>query len=830
MGKKNKRIQNVYRLSPMQEGMLFHSLLEKESHAYVEQNVFSIKGEIDSTRFEESFNVLIRRYDIFRTVFFYDNLDEPLQIVLKERKYKMPVEDITHLTEDQKHEYLEAFKEKDRDRGFDLSKDLLMRIFLFKTGADSYKLVWTFHHIIMDGWCLGIIFKDWVRVYEGLKRGESPRLEPVIQYENYIDWLDHQEKTQGLNYWKNYLEGYDQQTTFPKPGNPVKVAGNDKYRLEKHCFVLYEPLSCCLMELARKNRVTLNILFRAIWGILLQRYNNTDDVVFGAVVSGRPAGIEGIENMVGLFINTVPVRVKVKTKPGTKNSFHQLLKTLHQEALLSKAREYLPLAEIQANSLLKGHLIDHIMAFENYPVRETIKHIGIEQSLGFSIQGMESFEQTNYNFNIIVAPGKTIHVEFSFNSLIYRSDFIKRTALHFKEIVSQVTENSGPDVDIGTIEILTEEEKRQILFDFNDTYTEYPREKTIPGLFAEQAEKTPDNTALLGGNSKFQIPNSKHGVPCGQISNAFGGAHLTYRELNRESHRLAHLLREKGVGPDTVVGLMVERSLEMIVGILGILKAGGAYLPIDPDYPEERINFMLADSKVQLLLIDNPSRHFNCQLSIVNCQLSINEKTQPATVFSNPQTATRNWQLAYVIYTSGTTGEPKGTLTTHLNVIRVVKNCNYIDLKAADRILQLSNYAFDGSVFDIYGALLNGAALVMIEREKVLAVDQLAEVIKKEQITVFFVTTALFNALLDLEIDCFANVRKVLFGGEKVSAAHSGKALKYLGKNRIIHVYGPTETTVYATYYFINQIDETLGTIPIGKPISNTTVYILDKY
>jgi amino acid adenylation domain-containing protein len=343
-------------------------------------------------------------------------------------------------------------------------------------------------------------------------------------------------------------------------------------------------------------------------------------------------------------------------------------------------------------------------------------------------------------------------------------------------------------------------------------------------LFEEQAASTPDQIALVGKaqSAERRAQSKTCHAPCA-VRHA-----LSYKELNEQSNQLACLLIEKGVKPDTIVGLMMERSIEMIIGIMAILKAGGAYLPIAANFPEERVEYMLADSGAKVLLTNLPEGHhsINCQLSIVNCQLLMNAAPNS---LSHPTHLTHPTHLSYVIYTSGTTGRPKGTLTTHRNVIRVVKNTNYIRLTGEDRVLQLSNYAFDGSVFDIYGALLNGAALVLVEKGKVSDVDALGELIDREKITVFFVTTALFNTLVDLELECLRNVRNVLFGGERVSVAHTRRALEFLGKDKVIHMYGPTETTVYASYYIVNKIDETLGTVPIGKPISNTSIYILDK-
>ena len=369
----------------------------------------------------------------------------------------------------------------------------------------------------------------------------------------------------------------------------------------------------------------------------------------------------------------------------------------------------------------------------------------------------------------------------------------------------------------------------KVLYGFNDTTSSYPVERTVRQLFEEVVDKNPDMIAItgLGGT--------------GGVSSALEYQALSYKEFDAKAEVMACVLREKNVEVDTIVGLLAERSVEMLIGMFGIIKAGGAYLPIEVQYPEARKQYMLEDSKTNLLvttrdLYQNVEVFGNLNFETVFIEEverrlpGVRAKYGSGHSGSESSTAApaSSSNLVYVIYTSGTTGKPKGTLTTHYNIIRVVRNTNYIEVGSEDRVMQLSNYAFDGSTFDIFGALLNGAALVLIKKEHVINVDQLAELIKKEEITAFFVTTALFTTLVDLELDCFETIRKVLFGGERVSLEHSKKALNYLGKNRVIHVYGPTETTVYATYYSIDSIDEDLGTVPIGKPISNTTLNILD--
>jgi amino acid adenylation domain-containing protein/non-ribosomal peptide synthase protein (TIGR01720 family) len=435
-------IMSIYRLTPMQASMLYHSLRNEESSAYFEQFEFTIKGELDRALLENSFNEMIGRYDILRTIFIYEEMAEPLQVVLKERRTQINHEDISHLSESGQAMYIQEFKRKDQEEGFDLGKDILMRISHFKTGEDSCILVWSLHHILMDGWCLGVIYRELIRVYQALKQKEPIELVPVVPYKNYIKWLEQQDKEEGSTYWKEYLKGYEKQATLPKFSEAGKTS---KFKPEEYSLTLDKELTGELRKLAKENQVTESLLFQTIWGILLQKYNNIDDVVFGAVVSGRSPELDGVENMVGLFINTVPVRIK-KEKG---QDFKTLLRKMHRQEILSKSYEFFPLADIQSCSVLKRNLIDHLIAFENYPLQEEIMSAGSgdEYGPGFSIENLEVSDYSNYDLHIAVGPGECFQVKFCFNSAVYNPGFMEKVASHFWEVVRQVVENTAIKVE-----------------------------------------------------------------------------------------------------------------------------------------------------------------------------------------------------------------------------------------------------------------------------------------------------------------------------------------------------------------------------------------------
>ncbi|MDR6226881.1 non-ribosomal peptide synthetase [Desmospora profundinema] len=394
-----------------------------------------------------------------------------------------------------------------------------------------------------------------------------------------------------------------------------------------------------------------------------------------------------------------------------------------------------------------------------------------------------------------------VRLAVDYDCAVYDDDIARRLLGHLRRLAEQIV--ADPGMCVSEMELVTAEEKETLLFHWNGTEHPYPKNRTLHQLFREQLERTPDHAAVV-----------------------FGDERVTYRELGERSDRLACWLREKGVKRGDVVGLLVDRSPMMITAILAVLKAGGAYLPIDPSTPPERTAFMLKDSRARLLLKDP---HLETAFHYDGLLLDLIPETAFHSHESGWQDESQSDDVAYIMYTSGSTGKPKGILTTHRNVVRTVVNNGYVVMRDDDKVLQLSNYAFDGSTFDIYHALLNGAALVMVSQEDVLDFSRLSRLIVDEGVTVSFMTTALFNTLVDVDAACLAGLRKIFFGGEKVSPKHVEKALACLGENRLVHVYGPTETTVFATFHPVTDNDTACGIIPIGRPIHNTTVYVLDS-
>ncbi|WP_028595413.1 condensation domain-containing protein, partial [Paenibacillus assamensis] len=548
---KKPEIQDIYSLSPMQEGILFHAMLDSKSTAYFEQIEFDIAGEVDVELVEESMNAVIARHDVFRTVFVTDKVKQPRQVVLKERPITVHYEDWVALSQDEQQEKLCQFRAADMAKGFDLVKDPLMRLTVFKLAATSYRWIWSHHHIVMDGWCVSIVMKQFMEYYQLKKQGLLVPRYKAVPYSSYIAWLGEQDKEEALSYWGRTLFGYEQGTSLPKVAQ-IGTAGG--YRQQTVSCSLSEATTASLHRLANASQATMSTVVQCIWGVLLQKYNGTADAVFGAVVSGRPSSIAGIENMVGLFINTIPVRIKAEG-----DHFAELVRRVQESTLEAEAYSFVPLYDIQNQTELRQNLIDHVLVFENFPVQQELEGSSEEIGSDFQICGFHAYEQTNYDFDITVAPGEGLTFQFSFNANKYDPLYIEQVAMHVEHIANQVAAN--PNVAVAAIELVTVEEKTRLIEAYNETDAELPTQP-VHEWFETQVANGPERTAVR-----------------------YNGKDICYAELNARANQLARYLLAQGSEREELIAILMDRSPEMLVAIVAIWKAGGAYVPVDPGYP-----------------------------------------------------------------------------------------------------------------------------------------------------------------------------------------------------------------------------------------------------
>ena len=782
---KENNIQDIYRLSPLQEGIYYHWYADDDKATYFRRKSFRLNiPNVTVDNIKNSYELLIQRHDILRTEFSSEYTSDLVQIVRKHLDSSFTYIDLTTkgLSQKQILKYVEEYKKEDRELGFQLNSRSQIRLSLINLGNNTYEFIWSNHHIIMDGWCISILINEFYQILTTLNNNQKVTLPKVTPYVNYIKWLDTIDKSKTLNYWKEYLADYNQKAIIP-----FKTKSNATYRPAREKIELKGGFLHKIRTLAKANKITENNIIQCAWGYLLSKYNNTNDVVFGTVVSGRPPQIKGVENMVGLFINTIPVRVKYPDKCTVS----QLLQSQQEKSIQSLEHHYVGLSEVQAQSELGPNLIDHILVFENYAVQEKseIQKTQENQQSQIAILQTDNFENIHYDFDILVNPSQSkLKITFRYNENVYGQKEIQHIAQHFQKILEAFIADSNPLLQ--DIEYLSHEQREELLHIFNDTKTDYPKDKAIIELFEEQVTKTPENIALV-----FE----KH--------------ELSYQELNQIANQMADYLKQSSAPkPDELIAIQLDRSQWMIVAILAVLKTGAAYLPIDPQYPQERIQYMIQDSQAKATINQEFLDTF------INQQEQYSKNNTPNKVNAN--------NLAYVIYTSGSTGKPKGVMIENKSVLRLVLGINYVDLSSTRTLLSTGSFSFDATTFEYWSALLYGGKLIIPRTETLLDVHLFEHNIKLNKVDIAWFTSGLLNHLVEANINIFKSLKTILVGGDKLSYQHIKKLKNLYPELKLINGYGPTESTTFALTYTINNL---VRDIPIGIPISNTQVYILDS-
>ncbi|WP_211209339.1 non-ribosomal peptide synthetase, partial [Paenibacillus riograndensis] len=796
-----EQVEKIHSLTPMQKGMLYHLLLDHRSQAYFEQLVFTLEGRLNLAYLNTALNKLIEKYEILRTAFFYEKLSTFKQAVVKERTISVNYEDISRLDDRGKEIFLEHFKDEDRARGFDLTKDCLVRVSVIKIGRRKYQLLYSFHHIIMDGWCTGLLMKDAAEIYAALSAGRQVTLDSTEPYSGYLKWLDQQDQEAAMDYWSRYLEGYEQEAEIPH----FYSNGDAGYRRMNTSIQLSKEVTSGLKQAADKNRLSLNALIQTAWGVLLQKYNHSGDVVFGSIISGRQCEVADIDKMVGLFINAVPVRVRGKKSTPFLALAQQINHDFYEA---NTSYGYCSLADLQALTSMKGKLINHMVVFENYPLE---KLAGAEDGVraALNITSIEAFEQTHYDFGVVVLPGEELTFEFTYNGNVYSGEIIDLIGRNLCNILNAAA--SDPTVRIGDISGITEQERNLVLSGFNNTNSEYLVDKSLQQLFQEQAEKSPD-----------------------QVAAVFQDKQLTYKELNEQANRLARALLERGVGNNSIAALLLEPSENLLVGILGVLKAGSSFFPIDEEAPVTRIGNILKDSQAKILISNSKLIQTLDDDIDIECLDIGDESLYGGQDSSNLQASYDLEDAVYVIYTSGTTGNPKGVS------IRNQSLANYagwavreLNLDASSRSLITSKYSFDLCYTSIFPVLVCGGAVHVIPKEGYLNPPELLEYVQQNQISYLKMTPTLFSTLMDYESiwrSC-TGLKTVILGGERLSMQNVMKLAKECPWIRFMNHYGPTESTIgcIAHYIDLDNLHEGMLYRQIGRPITNTKVYIVDS-
>ncbi len=791
-------------LSFAQQRLLFLYQLEKDGTAYNIPSCLRFTGQLNVSALEQSFNEVIRRHEVLRTTFvstaervlnpFYDDIS--VQLIAPSLTMTLPVIDLQHLSESEKSAQMRRYAAEDVQRPFDLERGPALRGILLRLNREEYIFLISMHHIVTDGWSMGIFVRELTAFYEAFSKGHAAALpELPIQYADFACWQLERAKgkewQQQLDYWKKQLAGAPPVLELPadRP-RPSEMS----YRGSTETFEIAHDLTKQLNALSQKSGTTLFMTLFAAFATLLYRYTAQEDILIGSPIANRNR--KEIEPLIGFFVNTLLLRADLSGNPP----FSKLLERIRQTTLDAYAHQDIPFEKLvevlqPERNLSHSPLFQVMFILQNAPMTK----LQLPDLIIYPIKTETLASQFDLTFSLTETEyGLTGTAEYSTD--LFDKDTIRRMIAHFRMLLEGIAAN--PEQRVSELPLLSESERHQLLVEFNETDRDYPRDKTVVDLFEEQVGKTPDNIAVIFEDTK-----------------------LTYRELNERANRIAHFLRDNyDIQPDDRVGILVDCSEWMILGIIGTLKAGGAYVPVDPVYPKERINYILQDSDCKILLTEE--KHYNISDEKV-CPLIINLRDIPLSENSNPLSHAASHHLAYIIYTSGSTGYPKGVMIEHGSIVNTLRwRSEFYLFGEKDCVLQIPSYAFDSSVEDIFTPLISGSKLILIPQDKKHDIRYLKYIISTSNINHFLITPAFYRMLLIEASDALTHLHFVTVAGESIDEKLVSLHFDRLKDVKLYSEYGPTENSVCATVY---EFDRITRQVSLGKPIWNNRIYIFSR-
>lgn len=788
---KKSDIEDIVEINSVQEGMLFHYLEDPTSDCYFEQICLEIESNIIPDRIKWAWEKVVENNWALRSVFRWDGLEQPIQVILKKADLNFILYDFSNIkNEGDLQDKCRSLIMEDRKNVFSLKK-IPFRITLCKKSEREALLIISNHHIILDGWSTGIILNQFMNFYNNDNYNAESQIFKLSDYARYIRSFNY---TEGIDYWKKYLINIDSPTLLKGTYSGKGSGNNCSFKIKSN--IVY--------EFAKNNKITLAEFFYFAWALLLRIYLNCEDVVFGTTISGRNIAVSGINKAVGLFINTLPIRVKISDNSSVGEMISNIRKSLVNR------QEYEIISQSKINQALNMErsepMYDSIVVVENYPLDK----IGNEENI-IIVKDYSIFEKTNYNVTVNISEQKEfIKVQILYNNNIFSDEYIYNMLNHFENIIMNIIE-SGLAEKCLDIKILSKEEKSKIEA-FNNTSCDYNYSSCIHYEFEKNVVRDPDKIAVK-----------------------YDGQSMTYGELNNVANYYAQKLKNADVERNSIVGIYFKRSFEMMIAIFAVLKAGGAYMPIAVDIPEERLQYIINDSGVKTILTDsdfNDKFYNNSQLNIINVDCSDYNDT---VVYDNPVHINEMNDLLYIIYTSGTTGNPKGVMIEHhslMNRIGWMDKAYPID--DGDTVLQKTPYTFDVSVWELLWWSQKGACICFLkqgnEKNPLMFVDE----INKNNITVMHFVPAMFSVFIEYledneeDTDKISSLKRIFTSGEALSANQVNRFYKVNDNAEIVNLYGPTEATIDVSYYNCVR-GKNYEKIPIGKPIDNTKLYIVNS-
>ncbi|GAB2805635.1 amino acid adenylation domain-containing protein [Streptomyces daliensis] len=787
-------VTDVYPLAPMQEGMLFRGLYWPDSDAYFNQNVLELTGEhLDEQALREAWRLTAERYEILRTGFVWEGLDQPLQYVRDDIEPPWRTEDWTGRDPADDEAALRELLAEDRERGLALDECPLYRLVLVRRGEGRHYLIWSHHHILLDGWCLSLIWGDFFKFYEALAAGRDLTLPEVRPYRDYVAWIRAKaaKGDAAKAFWQEYLRDMTA-TPFSR------ARGDQEGAVRTRVLDLDEDTTRLLADRARAYGVTTNTVTQAAWSLLLGLYAGADEVVYGLTVAGRPPELEGVETMVGLFINTVPLRVRL----APELTVTELLDAVHHDLAATAAHADVPLAEIKSwatgTRLTEGRIFDNLVAFENYPE----DNLPQPERSTLGIRDLHAQEKTEYPFGLIALPGDRLGCHFTYDSSHFTADEVERMTGAFTGFLRQLLEH--PDARLGDLRLLADAD-RATLDGWNDTATERAAAPdTLLALFDEQAARTPAAQAVTDGALR-----------------------LTYAGLDEASRTTARALAGHGTGEGDLVALCVPRSAEFLTALLAVLRCGAVPVLLDPAHPAARRRALAADAGARAVVTTADPADF-AGLPVLRPDGRTGPPVPADGTRLRPATAPPG--TACLVHTSGSTGAPKGVMLRHEGLVnRMLWSCETYRTEAPPRLLATAGTAFDIVLWEMFFPLAAGGSVVIAPPEGVLDPAELARLIRAEDITVVHLLPTLLAQFLDTPAaaQC-TGLRHLVSGGEAVTPAMV-RAHTALGLPAVLHqAYGPSEASISVTHWTCVPEDGHRDSVPLGHPVSNTRLYVLD--
>ncbi|MGA7732188.1 MAG: amino acid adenylation domain-containing protein [Chloroflexia bacterium] len=799
-------------LSFAQQRLWFLDQWQPASAAYNIPVVMRLNGDLQEEALKASINAIVERHEALRTTFTIAG-DQPVQVITPALDIPLPVVDLGDRPEEAREAAAQQLVREEAQRPFDLARGPLLRATLLRLAEGEHLLLLVMHHIVSDGWSMGVMSEELAELYGAFAAGQpSPLAELPVQYADYAvwqrEWLQEEVLQTQLDYWKTQLAGAPPMLELPtdRP-RPLMLT----YRGGRQTYMLPRSMVGELKALSQREGVTLFMTLMAAYGALLHRYTGQADIVIGTPIANRTR--PEIEGLIGFFVNTLVLRTDLSGEP----TFRELLGRVREAALGAYAYQDVPfdrlVEELHPERNMAYHpLFQMAFVLQNAPM--TALQL---PNLSLAKLEIDKVDVGAARFDlmfIVEEAGGDLSVEVEYNSDLFEAATISRMFGHYRSVLEGTL--SQPDRPIAELPLLTEAEQQQALVEWNSMRTDYPREECIHDLFERQAQRTPDDVALI-----------------------FGEERLTYRELNARANQLAHYLQAMGAGLETMVGISMDRSIEIVVAMLGVLKAGGTYVPLDPVYPQERLRFMQQDAGISILLthsalsekLQAPDVRTVC-LDTDWVAISGHGTEDPGTDRARPTAE----NLAYVMYTSGSTGQPKGIGVPHRGVMRLVQNTNYADLSAEQVFLQFAPISFDASTLEIWGSLLNGARLVVFPSADVPLLEDLSGIIRRYGVTTLWLTAGLFHQMVENgHLRDMPQLRQLLAGGDVLSPPHVRRAIQELRESSrdgctLINGYGPTENTTFTCCHPMTHPSDVGDPVSIGRPIANTQVYLLDRH